>query len=62
MKHTVNIMIIGDSSVGKTSLLKRFQKSKVDCEHKSTVGIDFVVAKRVVDGVQLKVKIWDTAG
>ena len=38
-------MVLGDSSVGKTSLLLRFVKNKFPDSHKATIGADFLDKK-----------------
>ena len=58
----VKIMLIGDSNVGKTSILKRFCKNIFSTSYISTVGIDFE-NKYIKIGKQTKnLQIWDTAG
>jgi GTPase SAR1 family protein len=42
MKRKVNIMIIGDGNVGKTSILNWFDKRKFNKNHIRTVGLDSV--------------------
>ncbi|XP_026193142.1 ras-related protein Rab-18 [Cyclospora cayetanensis] len=60
--HLLKLLLIGDSGVGKSSLLLRFAEDKYDEQQLSTIGVDFRVRFLVVDGVRLKLAIWDTAG
>uniref|UniRef100_A0A7N6B3J0 EF-hand domain-containing protein n=1 Tax=Anabas testudineus TaxID=64144 RepID=A0A7N6B3J0_ANATE len=56
------IVLVGNSSVGKTSLLRRFCD---DCFHpgtSATVGIDYSVKTITVDNIQVALQMWDTAG
>ncbi|XP_037306440.2 EF-hand calcium-binding domain-containing protein 4B [Pungitius pungitius] len=56
------IVLVGNSSVGKTSLLRRFCD---DCFHpgtSATVGIDYSVKTLAVDNSQVALQLWDTAG
>lgn len=56
------IILVGNSSVGKTSLLRRFCD---DCFHpgtSATVGIDYSVRTITVDNSQVALQMWDTAG
>ncbi|XP_018558992.1 EF-hand calcium-binding domain-containing protein 4B [Lates calcarifer] len=56
------IVLVGNSSVGKTSLLRRFCD---DCFHpgtSATVGIDYSVKTITVDDSQVALQMWDTAG
>ncbi|KAL0208216.1 hypothetical protein P9112_010803 [Eukaryota sp. TZLM1-RC] len=56
------IVIIGDSEVGKSSLLKRFCDADFD-EHESvTIGIDFRAKTINIDGKNVPLTIYDTAG
>ena len=56
------LMIIGDSLVGKTSLLYRYQENKFMNNYLATVGIDFFTKEEIFDGKKVRIKIWDTAG
>ncbi|XP_002135235.2 ras-related protein Rab-26 isoform X1 [Drosophila pseudoobscura] len=57
------VIMLGDSGVGKTSLLIRFRDGRyVPSYFLSTVGIDFRNKVVVVDGTRVKLQIWDTAG
>lgn len=52
----LKVMILGDVSVGKTSLLRRFHENSFeDTSFQSTVGVDFFVHNVNVDGKVLKV-------
>ncbi|XP_002667614.6 EF-hand calcium-binding domain-containing protein 4B [Danio rerio] len=56
------VVLVGNSSVGKTSLLRRFCD---DCFHSgtcATVGIDYSVKTLSVDNSQIALQMWDTAG
>jgi len=59
---TLKILIIGDSGVGKSSLLLRFTDDKFDPEQSATIGVDFKVKSLTVEGNTVKLAIWDTAG
>ncbi|KAH8295725.1 hypothetical protein KR018_005932 [Drosophila ironensis] len=57
------VIMLGDSGVGKTSLLIRFRDGRyVPSYFLSTVGIDFRNKVVVVDSTRVKLQIWDTAG
>uniref|UniRef100_A0A673C1V4 Ras-related protein Rab-15 n=1 Tax=Sphaeramia orbicularis TaxID=375764 RepID=A0A673C1V4_9TELE len=56
------LLMLGDSGVGKTSMLRRFTESEFDSSHISTIGIDFKMKTLEIDGVKVRVQIWDTAG
>jgi len=59
---TLKILIIGESGVGKSSLLLRFTDDTFDPEQAATIGVDFKVKTLTVDGNKAKLAIWDTAG
>ncbi|CAF0827892.1 unnamed protein product [Adineta steineri] len=56
------ILIIGESSVGKSSLMTRFVDETFQATFFPTIGVDFKVRTLVIDDHQCKVQIWDTAG
>ena len=58
----LKILIIGESGVGKSSLLLRFTDDQFDPDQEATIGVDFKV--KVIDnnGNKVKLAIWDTAG
>jgi len=61
----LQLIIIGDSGVGKTSFMDRFVDSSQTEFRQSfnpTVGIDFKVKNILVDDKRVKLQIWDTAG
>merc|ERR1712154_475801 len=55
-------VLIGDASVGKTSLLLRFADDSFEDNYISTVGVDFRFRTVTVDNELVKLQIWDTAG
>ena len=57
------VVFLGESSVGKTSLINRFLNDTFDNVYRATIGIDFMT-KRVYreDQKTVKFQIWDTAG
>ncbi|KAL1545805.1 Ras-related protein RABC2a [Salvia divinorum] len=59
--HSFKILLIGDSAVGKSSLLVSFISNVVD-DLSPTVGVDFKIKFLNVGGKKLKLTIWDTAG
>lgn len=55
------ILLIGDSGVGKSSLLVSFISNSVE-DLSPTIGVDFKIKLLTVGGKKLKLTIWDTAG
>ena len=58
----LKLLVVGDSAVGKTSLLLRYTDSKFSSSYVSTIGIDFKAVTLDLDGQAVKLQIWDTAG
>ncbi|XP_070784201.1 ras-related protein Rab-18a isoform X2 [Enoplosus armatus] len=56
---TLKILIIGESGVGKSSLLLRFTDDTFDPEQAATIGVDFKVKTITVDGNKAKLAIWE---
>ncbi|KAH1000211.1 hypothetical protein HUJ04_000130 [Dendroctonus ponderosae] len=56
-------ILLGDSGVGKTSLLVKFDTGKFESsKFSATVGIGFTTKVVQVDDSKVKLQIWDTAG
>ncbi|KAI4832200.1 hypothetical protein KUCAC02_015175 [Chaenocephalus aceratus] len=60
--YMFKLLIIGNSSVGKTSFLFRFADDSFTSAFVSTVGIDFKVKTIYRNDKRVKLQIWDTAG
>jgi Ras-related protein Rab-8A len=60
--HLVKLLMIGDTSVGKSSMLLQFVNNIFTDNFISTIGIDFRVRTINVDNSRLKLQIWDTSG
>lgn len=56
------VIFIGDSGVGKTSLINRICGGYFDNKFCTTIGVDFRVKTVVVDGHDVVLQLWDTAG
>ena len=58
----LKIVIIGDSGVGKTNLLKRFVSNVFTENTKATVGVEFMTKSYKINKHIFKIELWDTAG
>ena len=56
------VVVIGDSGVGKTNLIKRFIRNEFKEDSKATVGVEFLSKNFLINGEIFKMEIWDTAG
>jgi Ras-related protein Rab-18 len=59
--HLIKLLLVGDSGVGKSSLLLRFSDDTFE-ELSPTIGVDFKLKYLDLDGKKLKLTVWDTAG
>ena len=60
---TFRIITLGDSAVGKTSLIKRFVKDEFDELNMSTIGLDFCFKTIIInENKEIKLKLVDTSG
>lgn len=60
--YLFKVVLIGDSGVGKSNLLSRFNKNEFSQQSKSTIGVEFATRTIHVDDNIVKAQIWDTAG
>uniref|UniRef100_A0A7S1F9J5 Uncharacterized protein n=1 Tax=Noctiluca scintillans TaxID=2966 RepID=A0A7S1F9J5_NOCSC len=58
----VKVLIIGDSGVGKSSVLIRYCDDEFNVSQAPTIGVDFKTKLVQVRGTNLKLALWDTAG
>ena len=62
-KYIIKILTLGDTTVGKTSIVLRYSDDKfLEDTTLSTIGIDFKIKKINKGGESIKVSIYDTAG
>ncbi len=59
---SLKIIIIGDSCVGKTSLLKRYVNNTFLESYKATIGVDFLTKNIKINKKIISLQLWDTAG
>ena len=59
---SLKILLIGDSHVGKTSLLLKYVDDFFPEEHIATIGIEYKDKIINKDGYNIRLQIWDTAG
>ncbi|XP_042411661.1 ras-related protein Rab7-like [Zingiber officinale] len=58
----LKVIILGDSGVGKTSLMNQYVTKKFSNQYKATIGADFLTKEVQIDDRLFTLQIWDTAG
>jgi len=61
-KVLLKVIILGDSGVGKTSLMNQYVNKKFSASYKATIGADFLTKEVLVDDRLVTMQLWDTAG
>lgn len=61
-KVLLKIIILGDSGVGKTSLMNQYVNKRFSNQYKATIGADFLTKEVMIDDKLVTLQIWDTAG
>ena len=57
---TFKYIVIGNTEVGKSSLLLQFTEQQFKDAHDLTIGVEFGARMIEMDGEQVKLEIWDT--
>lgn len=60
--YLIKIIVIGESTVGKSCLVERMMDDRWNPNMITTIGIDFKVKTILIDNKLIKIQIWDTAG
>lgn len=58
----LKLLLVGDSGVGKSSLLLSFVEQKFSINFISTIGVDFKTRSITAGGESIRLQVWDTAG
>jgi small GTP-binding protein len=61
-KYIIKILTLGDTLVGKSSIVLRFSDNRFDDNQLATIGIDYKTKYIKVKDASVKVLLWDTAG
>ena len=62
MYHTAKVVLLGDSGVGKSSVINRAINDSFYEYAESSISAAFVTMEKVIDNETIKLEIWDTAG
>ena len=60
--YKLKLVVVGDSGVGKTNLIKRFANNTFNSNSKATVGVEFLSKSFKINNRVFKIEMWDTAG
>ena len=60
--YKLKVVIVGDSGVGKSNLIKRFTTNEFLANSKATVGVEFLSKSYKINDKIFKIEMWDTAG
>lgn len=58
----IKVVIVGNGSVGKSSMIQRYCKGIFTKDYKKTIGVDFLERQIEIDGEDVRIMLWDTAG
>ncbi len=61
-RYLFKIVVVGDGSVGKTSLITRFVEGRFSESYIMTIGVSFFAKEVQVGGITVALQIWDMVG
>jgi len=62
IKRTFKVVLLGDTAVGKSSLVKRYVEDCFDIMQESTIGAAFYTKRCRCNDTMVELQLWDTAG
>uniref|UniRef100_UPI00398F7C18 ras-related protein Rab-7a-like n=1 Tax=Pristiophorus japonicus TaxID=55135 RepID=UPI00398F7C18 len=64
MRKRINmkVVLLGNSGVGKSALMNQYVNKHYTNLYKATIGADFLTREITVDGKNIALQVWDTAG
>ena len=61
-KFRIKLILLGDSGVGKSSIIQRYYEDIFDKDLKMTENANFLEKEMTINGEELVLELWDTAG
>ncbi|PRP82041.1 rab family small GTPase [Planoprotostelium fungivorum] len=61
-EYLFKILVIGEASVGKTSVVKRYTENEFSMKYKYTIGADFALKLLEMENTIVRLQLWDIAG
>ncbi|XP_065062080.1 ras-related protein Rab-23-like [Rhopilema esculentum] len=58
----IKVLVVGNGAVGKSSMIQRYCKGLFTKEYKKTIGVDFLEKQISLNGEDVRLMLWDTAG
>jgi small GTP-binding protein len=58
----LKILLVGDSAVGKTTLILKYVDGKFSDSHITTIGVEYKDKEITVNNRKINLQIWDTSG
>ena len=62
MSLSFKIILLGNSSVGKTSIVNRFIGDRFQTDYKATIGPDYQFKLLQMQGNEVRLEVWDLVG
>ena len=61
-RDLIQVVIVGNGAVGKSSMIQRYCRGTFTKTYKKTIGVDFLEKQLRVHGEDVRLMLWDTAG
>ncbi|KXJ15994.1 ras-related protein Rab-23 [Exaiptasia diaphana] len=58
----IKVVVVGNGAVGKSSMIQRYCKGIFTKDYKKTIGVDFLERQISINGEDVRLMLWDTAG
>ncbi|MFX1253567.1 MAG: GTP-binding protein [Promethearchaeota archaeon] len=62
MIYTAKVIVLGDETVGKTSIIKRYVNKIFSEIYRATIGVDISYNSVNINGNEVKLSLWDVSG